>query len=99
MIGRSHGIHAEPITFGLKMAIWYAEMERNRERMIRARETISTGKLSGAVGTFSFIDPSIEDICLPETGVKAGPRLLTDRSEGPPCRIFHDPGHHRLFTG
>ncbi|MEW6334914.1 MAG: adenylosuccinate lyase [Thermodesulfobacteriota bacterium] len=60
MIGRSHGIHAEPITFGLKMAIWYTEMERNRERMIRARETISAGKLSGAVGTFSFVDPSIE---------------------------------------
>ena len=60
MIGRSHGIHAEPITFGLKMAIWYTEMERNRERMIRARDTINTGKLSGAVGTFSFIDPSIE---------------------------------------
>ncbi len=60
MIGRSHGIHAEPITFGLKMALWYKEMERNRERMTRARETISTGKLSGAVGTFSFVDPSIE---------------------------------------
>lgn len=70
MIGRSHGIHAEPITFGLKMAIWYAEMERNRERMIRARETISTGKLSGAVGTFSFIDPSIETYVCRKLGLK-----------------------------
>jgi adenylosuccinate lyase len=61
MIGRSHGIHAEPITFGLKLAIWYAEMKRNRERMVRAKETISAGKLSGAVGTFSFIDPAIEE--------------------------------------
>ncbi len=70
MIGRSHGIHAEPITFGLKMAIWYTEMERNRERMIRARETISTGKLSGAVGTFSFIDPSIEAYVCRKLGLK-----------------------------
>lgn len=73
MIGRSHGIHAEPITFGLKMAIWYAEMERNRGRMIRARETISTGKLSGAVGTFSFIDPSIETYVCRKLGLKPAP--------------------------
>jgi len=73
MIGRSHGIHAEPITFGLKMAIWYTEMERNRERMIRARETISTGKLSGAVGTFSFIDPSIETYVCLKLGLKPAP--------------------------
>jgi adenylosuccinate lyase len=59
MIGRSHGIHAEPITFGLKMAVWYGEMERNRERMVRARRR-SAGKLSGVVGTYLFIDPSIE---------------------------------------
>jgi adenylosuccinate lyase len=73
MIGRSHGIHAEPITFGLKMAIWYAEMERNRGRMIRARESISTGKLSGAVGTFSFIDPSIETYVCRKLGLKPAP--------------------------
>ena len=73
MIGRSHGIHAEPITFGLKMALWYAEMERNRERMIHARETISTGKLSGAVGTFSFIDPSIETHVCRKLGLKPAP--------------------------
>jgi adenylosuccinate lyase len=57
MMGRSHGIHAAPITFGLKMALWYQEMERNLTRMMRAKETISYGKISGAVGTFSFIDP------------------------------------------
>jgi adenylosuccinate lyase len=73
MIGRSHGIHAEPITFGLKMALWYTEMERNRERMIRARETISTGKLSGAVGTFSFIDPSIETYVCKKLQLKPAP--------------------------
>jgi adenylosuccinate lyase len=73
MIGRSHGIHAEPITFGLKMALWYAEMERNRERMVRARETINTGKLSGAVGTFSFIDPAIEAYVCGKLGLKPAP--------------------------
>jgi adenylosuccinate lyase len=73
MIGRTHGIHAEPITFGLKMALWYAEMERNRERMIRARETISTGKLAGAVGTFSFVDPSIETYVCEKLGLKPAP--------------------------
>ena len=73
MIGRTHGIHAEPITFGLKMALWYAEMERNRERMVRARETIGTGKLSGAVGTFSFIDPAIEAYVCGKLGLKPAP--------------------------
>src|SRR3972149_2151713 len=57
MMGRSHGIHAEPMTFGLKMALWYDEMGRNLSRMERAREVISYGKLSGAVGPFSQIDP------------------------------------------
>jgi adenylosuccinate lyase len=73
MMGRSHGIHAEPITFGLKMALWYQEMERNLTRMIRAKETISYGKISGAVGTYSFIDPSIEDYVCRKLGLKPAP--------------------------
>jgi adenylosuccinate lyase len=73
MIGRSHGIHAEPITFGLKMALWYQEMERNLTRMIRAKETISYGKISGAVGTFSFIDPSVEEYVCQKMGLKPAP--------------------------
>jgi len=60
MIGRSHGVHAEPVTFGLKMALWYEEIGRALERMVRAREVISVGKVSGAVGTFANIDPSVE---------------------------------------
>lgn len=60
-IGRSHGIHAEPTTFGLKFALWYEDMTRNLARMKRAKETISIGKLSGAVGTFSNIPPIIEE--------------------------------------
>ena len=60
MVGRSHGIHAEPITFGLKLAVWYDEMRRNQVRFERAVETISFGKLSGAVGTFANTPPEVE---------------------------------------
>jgi adenylosuccinate lyase len=60
MIGRTHGVHAEPMTFGLKMALWYAELERQAVRLARARETIAVGKLSGAVGTFSHLSPDVE---------------------------------------
>ncbi|HPQ42859.1 MAG TPA: adenylosuccinate lyase [Syntrophales bacterium] len=73
MIGRSHGIHAEPITFGLKMALWYREMRRNRIRLIRAREAISCGKIAGAVGTFSFIDPDVEEYVCEKLGLKPAP--------------------------
>jgi adenylosuccinate lyase len=60
MIGRSHGIHAEPITFGLKLAVWYSEMQRNLERLKQALDVISYGKISGAVGTFANTPPRIE---------------------------------------
>jgi adenylosuccinate lyase len=73
MIGRSHGIHAEPVTFGLKMALWHQEMARNRERLQRARETIACGKISGAVGTFSFIDPAVEAYVCRKLGLKPAP--------------------------
>jgi adenylosuccinate lyase len=64
MIGRTHGVHAEPMTFGLKLALWFAEVDRDRERVRRARATISVGKLSGAVGTFAHVPPAIEaDVC------------------------------------
>ncbi len=64
MIGRTHGVHAEPITFGLKLALWHAEVARDIERVRRARATVSVGKLSGAVGTFAHLPPSIEaDVC------------------------------------
>jgi len=73
MIGRSHGIHAEPITFGLKMTLWYQEMQRNRQRLIRAKESVSFGKISGAVGTFSFIDPFVEEYVCGKLGLKPAP--------------------------
>src|SRR6267142_3228142 len=61
MIGRTHGVHAEPMTFGLKLALWYAEVRRHVERVTAARATINVGKLSGAVGTFAHLPPSIEE--------------------------------------
>ena len=64
MIGRTHGVHAEPMTFGLKLALWYAEIGRDIERVKRARDVVSVGKLSGAVGTFAHLPPSVEaDVC------------------------------------
>ena len=73
MIGRSHGIHAEPVTFGIKMALWYDEMRRNLRRMEAARETISYGKISGAVGTFANIDPRVEEYVCGKAGLKPAP--------------------------
>ncbi|HEY5997112.1 MAG TPA: adenylosuccinate lyase, partial [Candidatus Deferrimicrobiaceae bacterium] len=73
MIGRSHGIHAEPVTFGLKLALWADEMRRNIKRLKSARETISVGKLSGAVGTFANIDPFVEEYVCRKLGLKPAP--------------------------
>jgi adenylosuccinate lyase len=70
MIGRSHGIHAEPITFGLKLAVWYSEMQRNLRRLEQALDVISYGKISGAVGTFANIHPRIERYVCDNLGLK-----------------------------
>ena len=72
-MGRSHGIHAEPVTFGLKLATWYAEMDRNRTRLRAAREGIATGAISGAVGTFANIDPFVEEYVCEQMGLKPEP--------------------------
>ena len=60
MIGRTHGVHAEPMTFGVKLALWYAELQRDLDRVLRARAVTAIGKISGAVGTFAHVDPQIE---------------------------------------
>ncbi|NIA08431.1 MAG: adenylosuccinate lyase [Nitrospiraceae bacterium] len=73
MVGRSHGIHAEPITFGLKLALWYDEMHRNRRRLENARDVISYGKISGAVGTFAHVDPEVEAYVCRHLGLHAAP--------------------------
>ena len=72
-IGRSHGIHAEPLTFGLKVANWYEEVKRNIERLKRARKTIAYGQISGAVGTFACIDPDVEEYVCAKLGLKPAP--------------------------
>ncbi|MGH9336243.1 MAG: lyase family protein, partial [Vicinamibacteria bacterium] len=73
MVGRTHGVHAEPMTFGMKLALWYAEMERNRERLERARGVVAVGKLSGAVGTFAHLPPLIEEKLLKKLGLTPAP--------------------------
>jgi adenylosuccinate lyase len=73
MVGRSHGVHAEPITFGFKLAVWYGEMLRNRERLLAAIDTISVGKISGAVGTFAHMEPFIEEYVCEKLGLKPAP--------------------------
>ena len=73
MIGRTHGVHAEPMTFGLKLALWYAELRRNVERVRRARDVIRVGKISGAVGTFAHLDPGIEAAVCARLGLDPAP--------------------------
>ena len=73
MIGRTHGVHAEPMTFGLKLALWYAELQRDLDRVLRACDTVAVGKISGAVGTFAHLDPSIEARVCERLGLRAAP--------------------------
>jgi adenylosuccinate lyase len=69
MVGRTHGIHAEPTTFGTKLALWALQASRDRQRLLAARRGIAVGKLSGAVGTYSNIDPFIEDFVCEKLGL------------------------------
>jgi adenylosuccinate lyase len=73
MIGRTHGVHAEVMTFGLKLALWHAQLARDQRRLARARETIATGKLSGAVGTFSHLGPDVEEAVCQRLGLRPAP--------------------------
>jgi adenylosuccinate lyase len=73
MIGRTHGVHAEPMTFGVKLALWYAEVTRDRARVVRAREAVAVGKVSGAVGMFAHLDPSIEAAVCARLGLGVAP--------------------------
>jgi adenylosuccinate lyase len=72
-IGRTHGVHAEPITFGLKLALWWDELQRHRMRFAAAAEEMRVGKLSGAVGTFAHISPEVEEKACARLGLKAAP--------------------------
>ncbi|MBT2584132.1 adenylosuccinate lyase [Planococcus sp. ISL-109] len=73
MMGRTHGVHAEPTTFGLKLALWHEEMKRNLERFEAAAKSIETGKMSGAVGTYANIDPFVEEYVCKNLGIAASP--------------------------
>ncbi|MDP9333356.1 MAG: lyase family protein, partial [Actinomycetota bacterium] len=73
MVGRTHGIHAEPTTFGAKLALWAMQVRRDRERLVRARATIAVGKLSGAVGTYSNVDPAVERYVCEQLGLQPVP--------------------------
>jgi adenylosuccinate lyase len=73
MIGRTHGVHAEPMTLGVKLALWYAELQRDLERVLRARQIVSVGKISGAVGMFAHLDPGIEARVCERLGLDPAP--------------------------
>jgi adenylosuccinate lyase len=73
MLGRTHGVHAEPMSFGIKLALWYDQLTRDRARVERAREEISVGKLSGAVGTFSHLPPEVEQAVCHRLGLMPAP--------------------------
>lgn len=73
MVGRSHGVHAEPVTFGLKMALFYAEFQRNLKRLETAKENLRYGKISGAVGTFANVDPKVEEFVCEKLGLNPAP--------------------------
>ena len=72
-VGRTHGIHAEPTSFGMTFALWYDEMLRNQDRLRKARETVAVGKVSGAVGAFAHLDPQVEEKVCARLGIKAAP--------------------------
>lgn len=73
MIGRTHGVHAEPMTFGVKLALWYSQLDRDRTRLVRAREAVAVGKISGAVGMFAHLDPSVEESVCKRLGLTPAP--------------------------
>jgi len=89
MIGRSHGVHAEPITFGLKLALWYSEMKRNLKRLKEALNVISYGKISGAVGTYANVPPQVEERVMKKLGLKR-PEIST--------QILQRDRHAHYFT-
>jgi adenylosuccinate lyase len=95
-MGRSHGIHAEPTTFGLMFALWYEEMKRNLARLKAARETISYGKLSGPVGTFSNVPTSVEKYVCRKLGLRPAPVSTQIIQERQTCRIHE---HPRAYSG
>ena len=98
-IGRTHGIHAEPITFGLKIALWYDEMRRGIARFTLAAEELRVGKISGAVGTFGHISPGGRGTDLRAAGFEAGADRLAGDRAGPACVLDFRAGAHHVYAG
>ena len=98
-IGRSHGIHAEPTTFGVKLAGYYAEFARARARLVTARAEIATCAISGAVGTFANIDPRVEEHVAQEDGPDGRAGFHPGDPARPPCRLFRGAGRGGLVAG
>src|ERR671917_2805129 len=72
-VGRTHGVHAEPTSFGLTFALWFDEMRRNRERLLRSKDAVAVGKISGAVGAFAHLDPEVEERVCARLGLRPAP--------------------------
>ena len=96
-VGRSHGIHAEPTTFGLKLAYAYAEFARAKERLVAARKEVATCAISGAVGTFAQVDPRVEAHVAKAMGLERRAGLDPDHPARPPRHVFRDAGRGRLL--
>ena len=94
-IGRSHGIHAEPTTFGLKLAGHYAEFARNRERLVAARAEIAVCAISGAVGTFAHLDPRVEEFVAGRLGLVGRTGVHPGDRARPACGVLLHPGGDR----
>ena len=95
MIGRTHGVHAEPMTLGLKLALWYAELQRDLDRVLRARDVVAVGKISGAVGTFAHLDPADRGARLREARPAAGAGLVAGHPARSPRRADDDARDYR----
>ena len=96
-IGRSHGVHAEPTTFGLKLAQAYAEFIRAKERLICARTEVATCAISGAVGTFAQVDPRVEAACRQGDGARRRAGIDAGDPARPPRHVFRHAGRRRLL--
>ena len=95
-VGRSHGIHAEPVTFGLKLAGYHAEFQRAKRRLLTAKEEIATCAISGAVGTFANVDPAVEALCRRQDGSGGRAGLDPGDPARPPRRLLRGAGRRRL---
>ena len=98
MIGRTHGMHAEPTTFGLKLALWYGEFARAEERLTRAMEGVRYGMVSGAVGTYAHLSPKVEEFVCERLGLRPAPASSQIIPSGPPRRVSLDVGAHGGFN-